>query len=204
MTDDHADHTSGPPGRHHDDVLACGRLTGDLLDQVADGRGHDRDAHQTGCVHCRAALAEYDRLWTPLHDLASERVSAPDGPVEQALARIRGAVTGTDYATLTTADGVTRVAARVVVVAARTTAQDVPGVRVAIGRHLADHGRTGPAVTAGVAGASTAVEIIIAADYGLPLHELAARVRRAVATRIRTLTDLEPVDVTVVVDDVLL
>ncbi|MBL7570770.1 hypothetical protein, partial [Escherichia coli] len=80
-------------------------------------------------------------------------------------------------------DGTTRVSARVVVVVARETAQDIEGVRVALsdvaagGAHGVDDGsdtttlddhedEERPRVVAGVAGRSTAVEITLAADYG--------------------------------------
>jgi len=192
-----------------DEPLQCGRSVGDTLAQVADGRGADRDDHQQRCPHCQAALGEYERLWAPVREVAAKQVSAPDSIVESALRRIRGAVEHTDYGVLESARGLTRISARVVVVAARETAQDVPGVRVALSRHIlgagttpAVTGRGGAGVTAGVAGRSTAVEITLAADYGLDLVELAERVRREVTARVRTLTDLEPVQVTVIIDDV--
>jgi uncharacterized alkaline shock family protein YloU len=186
--------------------LRCGRSVDDTLAQVADGHGQDRDDHQLGCPHCQAALAEYQRLWAPVRDLAAERVVAPDSIVESALRRIRGAVEHDDYGVLDSGQGLTRISARVVVVAARETALGVPGVRVALGKYVA--GRSGvPAgdgtdVTAGVAGRSTAIEIVLAATHGLDLIELGERVRREVAARVRTLTDLEPVQITVIIDDV--
>ncbi len=189
-----------------DDRLSCGRSVEDILTQVADGRGGERDAHQASCTHCQAALGEYDRLWEPLRELAGQQVAAPDSIVEAALRRIRGAVEHGDYGVLDSTHGVTRISARVVVVAARETAQGVPGVRVAVSRHATGDermvGRVGAEVTAGVAGRSTAIEITLAADYGLDLQELSERVRREVASRVRTLTDLEPVQVTVIIDEV--
>ena len=58
-------------------------------------------------------------------------------------------------------------------------------------------------VAVGVAGRSAAVEIVLAASYGVDLVALGERVRSEVAARIRQLTDLEPVDVTVIIDDIL-
>jgi hypothetical protein len=53
--------------------LRCGRRVEDvLLAQVAAGHGDDRDAHQRRCPHCQAALAEYDRLWAPIVELATD------------------------------------------------------------------------------------------------------------------------------------
>lgn len=195
---------TGPGGE-----LPCGHLAEEVLAQVADGRGAERDAHQRGCPHCQAALAEYDRLWTPVRELAAEQVDSPESLVERTLRRIRGAVEHSNYAVLGTADGLTRISARVVVVLTREAAQAVPGVRVALSRHLTGRdGDPGPGrapgaeVTAGVAGRSAAVEITLAADYGLDLRRLGDQVRAEVASRLRTLTDLEPVEVTVIIDDV--
>lgn len=204
-------HGEGDADRGHP-TLACGRSADALVEQVSDGRADERDRHQRNCPHCQAALAEYDRLWSPLRALAAETVSAPEGFVDDALARIRGAIEHPDYGTIAsdTGRGVTRVSARVVVVAARQSAQGVPGVRVALGRHLdpgpageAPHHTAGTTVSAGVAGTSTAIEVTLAADYGTDLRALGARVREAVISRVRRLTDLEPVEVTVIIDDVL-
>lgn len=184
------------------DRLRCGRSGDELLDQIASGRTDQRDAHQQGCVHCQAALGEYARLWSPVQALAAERVTAPEGRFDQILARIRGALAEPDYAVLTDAGGTTRIAARVVIVTARRSAQSVPGVRVALSRKL-DTGSTEGDVVAGVSGASTAVEITLAADYDQDLHDLAERVRRTVSDRIRQITGLETTDLTVVIDDVL-
>ena len=199
-----------------DERLTCGRRVEDVLAQVAAGRGRDRDAHQRQCPHCHAALAEYERLWAPLAELAAEKLGAPDSIVENALRRIRGVVEHLDYGVLESVQGRTRISARVVVVVARESAQSVPGVRVALSKHLT--GRTGdradvrngtavnPAggveVVAGVAGRSTAIEITLAVDYGVDLHRLGEHVRAAVTAEVRALTDLEPVQVTVIIDDI--
>ncbi len=177
--------------------LACGRPVEGVLAQVAEGRSADRDTHQQQCPHCQAALAEYDRLWGPVRELTAQRVTAPDSVVESALRRIRGVVEHPDYGIIDSSQGTTRIAARVVVVTARETAQGVSGVRVALSKHVGDAG-----VRAGVAGRSTAIEITLAADYGLDLHALAEQVRRQVEAQVRTLTDLDPVQITVIIDEV--
>ncbi|MDQ3885736.1 MAG: Asp23/Gls24 family envelope stress response protein, partial [Actinomycetota bacterium] len=135
--------------------------------------------------------------------------------VDSVLRRIRGAVEYPNYGVVESPDGLTRISARVVVVTARETAQAVPGVRVALSKRIissvgeGDYSLggysdevDGTEVTAGMAGRSTAVEITLAADYGLDLRRLGERVRAEVSARIRTLTDLEPVQVTVIIDDV--
>lgn len=200
--------------------LACGRLADDLLAQVADGRGDHRDEHQRNCPHCQATLAEYDRLWGPIQELGAEHITTPDGFLEQALQRIRGSVEHTYYGVLPSSAGLTRVSARVVMITARETAQAVHGVRVALGRHVAAALRTStdsgsgrgedapvtghghPEVAVGVAGRSTAIEITLAADYGFDLQQLGEQVRDAVVSSVRALTGMEPVHVTVVIDDV--
>jgi uncharacterized alkaline shock family protein YloU len=194
------------------DRLLCGRSAEGLLAQVADGRADELDGHQRQCVHCRAAMAEYDRLWAPVRELAAAKVSAPESIVEKALSRIRGAVEHRNYGVLESAQGSTRISARVVVVAARETAHAVPGVRVALSRHLVDRAGvapdagmtsdTGAHVAAGMAGRSTAIEITLAADYGIDLRSLGERVRAEVTTRVRALTELEPIHVTVIIDDI--
>ncbi|MBC3190156.1 Asp23/Gls24 family envelope stress response protein [Pseudonocardia sp. C8] len=182
--------------------LVCGRSADELIDQVASGRGDRRDAHQQDCVHCRAALAEYSRLWSPVQDLAAEKITAPEGRFDRMMSTLRGVLSEPDYATLPGPDGVTRIAARVVVVTARRSAQQVPGVRVALSRKL-DGDAPGSGVSAGVAGTSTVIEIVLAANYGEDLHALADRVRRTVTERVRALTGLSATEITVVIDDVL-
>lgn len=205
--------------------LPCGADSDELLDQVAAGHAAHRNPHQAGCPHCEAALREYDRLWAPVRDVADTPVHAPESVLEAALRRIRGTAANPTYGLLDASQGLTRVAARVVVAIARESAQDVPGVRVVLGRLLtlgsdlspagtgADRsspaaaaadsgGGDGPRVVAGVAGASTAIEVTLAADYGEDLQALGERIRAEVAAQIRSFTGLDPVSVTVHIDDV--
>ena len=192
-----------------DGRLACGRDVQGILDQVAEGRAAELDAHQSGCLHCRAALAEYDRLWSPVRELAAERVEAPASVLEVALEKIRQVVEHADHGLLGSAEGLTRISVRVVVAIARRSAQEVPGVRVALSRYRPGPGAEGgtaaasPRAAAGVTGGTTTVEVTLAADYGTDLVDLGDRVRRAVAARVCELTGMEPASVSVVVDDVL-
>ncbi len=189
-----------------DTRLACGRSTGPLVEQVAEGRAADLDAHQQTCPYCRATLAEFDRLWAPVRAVAADRPQAPASVVEAALRRVRGASDEPDYGRIDSPLGHTRVAARVVVSLARHLAAGVPGVEVALGRLAAPgHGDTGelvPDVEAGVSGGSTAVQITLAAAYGQDLQALGERIRAVVSRGVREATGLEPVDVTVHVDDI--
>lgn len=194
------------------DQLPCGADVHDLIAQACDGNAHRRTAHQGSCPHCQAALAEYDRLLKPVHDLATERVHAPDTVLDEVLRRIRQTVSDPAYGMIPSPRGDTRIAGRVVAVTARVTTEQVPGVRVALARRntaqdaeAADAGTVEAArdVVAGVSGASTALSVTVAADYGTDLHALADRIRRAVTRAVRSLTGLEPVEITIVIDDVL-
>jgi len=211
-----------PTGTPPTGTLPCGRDTEALVEQVAQDRAADLDAHQLHCPHCRAALAEFDRLWSPVRAVAAQSPRAPEGVVDAAMRGIRGVAADRDFARIPGGDGSTRIAARVVVVLARHLAGQVPGVRVALSKLVAagtgplalvPDGAAplpaplppdgGPAVTAGVAGTSTAVEITLAADYGVDLVALGEDIRVTVADGIRRWTGLDPVAVSVTVDDVL-
>ena len=220
--------TADPGAWDEGERLACGASSDDLLEQVSAGRAGDLDEHQAGCPHCQAALAEYDRLWAPVREVADTEVIAPGSVLREALRRIRSAAADPTYGTIDGPDGALRVAARVVVVVARETAQDIDGVRVVLGRLLTagtapepgtvpadsipstrpEGSGEGPAqpsgarVVAGVSGRSTAVEVVLAADYGTDLLELGERIRVEVTHQVRRLTGLEPVVVSVRIDDV--
>ncbi len=185
--------------------LRCGRAVANVVAQVADGDGRQHDEHQQHCPHCQAALAEYARLWAPMLEVAAQQIAAPAHVVESALRRIRGTVEHDDYGTIDSPLGITRISARVIVVTSRETAQTVPGVRVALSKHLAgpDSSDSAADITVGVAGHSTAIAITLAADYGQDLIALGERVRREVAARVRALTTLEPVMITVIIDEIL-
>lgn len=71
-----------------DERLACGAAFGDLVDQVADDAPADHE-HQSGCPHCRAALAELRSLWEATRRLAAEQVHAPEALDDAVLRRVR-------------------------------------------------------------------------------------------------------------------
>jgi uncharacterized alkaline shock family protein YloU len=181
------------------DQLPCGADIDAMIEQVTDGRAGERTAHQQACPHCQAALAEHDRLWSSVHDLAAGPVQAPDGIVEHVLRQIRGLSRDPTHARLPGPRGETRIADHVIAVTARVTTDSVPGVRAALARSRTDD----PDVVAGVAGTSTAVHITLAATYGHDLYSLAQRIRTTVSRRIRAVTGLHPVEITIVIDDVL-
>ena len=203
MSIDLSSSDSSHPGP--DDRLPCGADIDALLEQVSAGRGDQRDAHQAGCPHCTAALAEYDRLWAPVRRTAHTEVFAPDSVLAEALRRLRDVASDPDYGSIVGPDGTTRISGRVVVVTARETAQAIEGVRVALSSLTsgAASSEVGVRVVAGVAGHSTAVEVSLAADYRTDLVALGERIRTEVEARVRDLTGLDPVAVSVRIDDVL-
>lgn len=185
-------------------ALPCGIEGEDLLEQVAEDRTPDAEtaAHQHGCRHCRAALEEYRRVWSPVQDLAHQEVRAPSAVIERALARVRTLVDDPTAGLLDDAasgPGSTRIAARVVVVCAREAAERIEGVRGALGRV----GEVDERVGVGLTGATAVVELTLAASYGQDLQALGRRVRRDVEREVRSLTGLTVVSVSVHVDDIL-
>jgi uncharacterized alkaline shock family protein YloU len=185
------------------DRLPCGAAVDDLVSQVADGAADGRTPHQSTCPHCQAALAEYTRLWSPVNELAAETVHPPQSLLDEILPRIRGAVSSPPYGVVPGPHGDTRVANRVVAVTARVTTEQIPGVRAALTHREATAADGGSDVVAGVAGGSTALQITLAASYGEDLPALADRIRTAVARSVRRVTGLQPVEITVIIDDVL-
>ncbi|WP_018332688.1 Asp23/Gls24 family envelope stress response protein [Actinomycetospora chiangmaiensis] len=209
-----------------DAALPCGRDPQPLLEQVTEHGAVALDDHQRGCLHCQAALAEFDRLWAPMRSVAADRPQAPPGVLDSVLMSIRGVSEDAEFARIDEGYGHTRISGRVVAAIARHHAARVAGVRGALGKlDRAGHRRgapdpdfpetsvhsaqpsdmaRGPQASAGVAGTSTAIEIVLAADYGRDLQALADQVRAAVVAGVRANTGLEPVSVSVVIDEVLL
>ena len=190
--------------------LPCGASYDDLVVQVTERTRATDPRHQGTCPHCRAALAELDRLWAPVDDLAAEDVRAPAALLAAVMARVRHLAADSWYATIDTDRGRTRIAARIVGAVARLAAQEVPAVTLALGA-----GRTsrsardvaGPvgesASDVGVAGAHVVIDVQIAVQFGAPLGEVADQVRDRIAERVTSDLGLTPVEVNVTVADVL-
>jgi uncharacterized alkaline shock family protein YloU len=197
------------------DRLPCGKPVDDLLTQVADRTSPPDPAHQRSCPHCRATLAELEDLWAPVRDVAAEEVHAPAGLLQAVLAPIRELSRNNWSAVLHAPDGQTRVAARVVGAVARLAAESVPHVTLALGGGriatpadtAVDHeriaGAEGEGATdIGVAGTRVVVDVQIAVDYGVPVQQVADRVRNRIARHIATQTGLTTTEVNVTVVDV--
>lgn len=195
--------------------LPCGKHVDDLLAQVVDRMPPADPEHQRTCPHCRAALAEFEDLWAPVHDLAADDVRAPAGLLQAVMAQIRELSRENWSAVLDDVGGQTRIAARVVGAVARLAAESVPHVTLALGGGrvatpdgaIADPaqvaGADGEAATEiGIAGARVVVDIQIAVDYGIPVRQVADRVRDRITQHITTQTGLTTTEVNVTVVDV--
>jgi uncharacterized alkaline shock family protein YloU len=197
-------------GADEDARLPCGVPVDELLDQVALRRAPRDPVHQRSCPHCRAALAELDELWAPVHELADEEVHAPSGLLDSVMDRVRELSRNPWYAVVPGATGGTRIAARVVGAVARLAAQAVPHVAVAVGRGraLPDDsaqiaGEAGAAATSiGLAGTHVVVDIDIAVDYGAPIPWVARQVREHILRDLQRHTGLTTVEVNITVVDV--
>ncbi len=205
----------GPDARHLLDAvtLPCGAEVDPLLEQVADGRADDLDAHQRECVHCQAAIAEFTAVWAPVAEAAASPVPAPAGLTAAVMSQIRVLVRDVWYTLQTTELGTIRIAARIVAALARDSARTVPGVRVALGRSthsklaaLAEQAslrHRHPHAAAGVLGRTAIVVLAVAVTYGDAVHEVARNILQHVIATLRNDVGLQTVAVNVIVDDVL-
>jgi uncharacterized alkaline shock family protein YloU len=204
----------GPAATHLLDAvtLPCGAEIDPLLEQVADGRAADRDAHQRDCVHCQAAIAEFTALWAPVAETAATPVPAPPGLTAAVMSQIRVLIRDVWYTLQTTEDGVIRIAARIVATLARDSARMVPGVRVALGRSTYDKIATEratfqhrhPHAAVGVLGRTAVVDLAVTVTYGDPVHEVARDIQQHVIATLRDQIGLKTVTVNIAVDDILI
>jgi len=207
---------SGPmPAKPPLDIasLPCDADVDLLLEQAAQGRGADWDAHQQQCVHCQAALGEFTALWGPVAELAAAPVSAPPGLVAAVMSQVRHLVHDIWYTLESTEIGAVRIAARVVAALARDSARMIPGVQVVLGRSThgevpalaekATFGHQHPHAAVGVLGRTAVVDLAVAVGYGDPAHQIARDIQRQVTATLRDQVGLRDVTVNVTVDDVL-
>jgi uncharacterized alkaline shock family protein YloU len=193
--------------------LPCDADVDLLLEQAAQGRGADWDAHQQLCVHCQAALGEFTALWGPVAELAVAPVSAPPGLVAAVMSQVRHLVHDVWYTLESTEIGTVRIAARIVAALARDSARMIPGVRVALGRSThgevpalaerATFGHQHPHAAVGVLGRTAVVDLAVAVSYGDPAHQIACHIQRQVTATLRDQVGLRDVTVNVTIDDVL-
>lgn len=202
-----------------EEQLPCGRQLDDLIEQVADRRPSKDASHQDRCPHCRAALSELTELWTPLHELAEQDVSAPPNLTKTVMELVAAIAANGWHAIVRADQGVTRIAAWVVAIIARRAALAVPGV-------LTVTGATAPPVDGvdengavftqsqprldqrqsaagiGVAGRHVVVDLEVTADAVTPLPALGHAVRRSMGRLVPALTGLDVVEVNVTFTDI--
>jgi uncharacterized alkaline shock family protein YloU len=207
--------TDPMPARTPLDVISlpCGADVDVLLEQAAQGRGADWDAHQQHCVHCRAALGEFSVLWEPVAELAAAPVAAPPGLVTAVMSQLRRLLHDIWYTLEITEIGAVRIAARIVAALARDSARAIPGVRVALGRSAhgkvaaltekATFGQGYPDAAVGVLGSTAVVDLAVAIGYGDPAHRVARQIQRRVTDTLRDQIGLRDVTVNVTIDDVI-
>jgi uncharacterized alkaline shock family protein YloU len=192
-------------------TLPCGAEVDPLLEQVADHM--DPDAHQRGCVHCQAAIAEFAARWGPVAETAASPVPAPSGLTAAVMSQIRVLVRDVWYTLQTTELGTIRIAARIVAALARDSARMVPGVRVALGRSThgkpaalaeqATFGHQYPDSAVGVLGRTAVVDLAVAVTYGDSAHVVARDIQQHVIASLRDMVGLQTVAVNVTIDDIL-
>ena len=174
--------------------LPCGAELEHLLAQVADGEAPDDQAHQQRCPYCQAALRDLTRGWSDLRPLADEPVSVPPGLAARIMARVaKLAGQAAGAVLLGGARGETRIGHRVVGRVAQRVAATVPGLVFASAKPVA-HDPPLPQ--------RLSLTIRIVATFGLPLQELADRVRATVRRRVPELTGAELDRIDIRIDDV--
>src|SRR3954453_16248583 len=126
------------------------------------------------------------------------------------MAQIRDLSRNSWSAVLDDPRGRTRIAARVVGAVARLAAESVPHVPLALGGRVATPAdpaeiagrRSETTSDIGVVGAHVVVDVQIVVDLGVPLRQVAERVRKRIADHIATQTGLTTTEVNVSVVDV--
>jgi uncharacterized alkaline shock family protein YloU len=192
-------------------TLPCGADVDLLLEQAADGKAADRDAHQRQCVHCQAALGEFAAVWAPVTELAAAPVALPPGLAAAVMSQLRSLIRGVPYTLQRTEFGAIRIAAQVVAALARDSARMVPGVRLALGRST--HGLLAAVAerataarrhpdTVGVLGGAAVVDLAVAVTYGDPVQDIARDIQQHVTAALRDQAGLRNVAVNVTVDDI--
>lgn len=176
-------------------ALPCGADLDALTMQVVERTPPLDPEHQSTCTHCRAALAELLALWSPVHALVDERVSAPRDLVERVLAQIQDLDHSGSWAVIPGAGGDTAIGVRVIAVVARRAAHTVDGTLLAMTR-----ASTG--VEVGAVGRSIVVRLDLIAAMGLHLPTLSAQIQQTVAQHVSALTGLNVVAVDVSVVEV--
>lgn len=194
-----------------EEYLSCGVPFEEILDQVTEHRPPRDPAHQAGCPICRATLAELGDVWSSVDELAAEEVRAPAFVLRRVMDRIQELSRQPWYAVVSTAEGNTKIAARVIGALARLAAEDVPQVTLAMGggrtgaqsSRAALAGSPGEAATdVGVAGSHVVLDVQVVVETGAHIPALADRIRGQIRGHIARTTGLTITEVNITVVDV--
>ncbi len=184
-----------------EDHLACGVPFEEILDQIADHRPPRDPNHQATCPTCRATLVELGKTWAAVEGLVAEQVRAPAGLLRAVMDRIQELSSHPWHAVITTPDGETKIAARVVAALARLAAQDVPQVSLALGS--GNTGNTGEAATdIGVSGTHVVVDVDVVVEMGADIPRLADQIRARISHDISHQAGLTATEVNINIVDV--
>lgn len=175
--------------------LPCGTDLDALTVQVVERRPPPDPVHQAECPYCRAAIAELRTLWSPVHALAEEEVSAPADLVTRVLDQIQELDYTGGRSVIAGEQGDTAIAVRVIAAIARKAADGVDGTLLAISRARS-------AVEVGAVGRSVVVQLDLVAALDVHLPSLGAQIQRAVSEHVAALTGLTVVAVDVTVAEV--
>lgn len=176
-------------------LLPCGADLEQLTLQVVERTPPADPEHQLTCTYCRAALAELQELWSPVHALVDEQVSAPPDLVQRVLTQIQDLDPTGGWAVIPGDEGDTAIAVRVIAVVARKAADSVDGTLLAMTQATAG-------VEVGAVGRSIVVRLDLIAALGLHLPSLSAQIQHIVAQHVSALTGLSVVAVDVSVVEV--
>lgn len=184
------------------DVLGCGALVVDVVDQVDAGRLEPADSHQAHCRYCRSALRDAATSRQALDLLRATSEPVPAGLVERVMHEVRRdrrtgstieLAPGSHRPGRVPVPGSLRVHQQVVADLARVAATTVPGVTVARSSAV---GRIGPP-------GAVDVDLGLLTDGRTPLPDLAVAVRRAVRAALVRAIGAQQVQVELTALDVL-
>lgn len=194
-----------------DHRLECGTELAGLVDQVAEGREPEDPGHQAACAHCEATLAQLDRIWSEVREVAREEVAPPYSVVATVISRIRRGLLPDAFglpleqvvprlvrhALLDAERGTTRIADAVVADVVRVAAR-----RIAHARLLGSPSRAGIEVE--VAHGSVRIALRLGLSYGVSVPAVVLAMRDAVIADVEALMGLRVTGVDITVEDVFL
>lgn len=186
--------------------LPCGESLDALFEQVAAGGERQRTRHQRTCQHCTVALNDAGQVWMSIRAIAGQPVHMPPALVGTIMDSVQRRADAGWFGVSGTSRGLTRVSAKVIAAIARAAATRISGVaRVRyswselIGTVLTPAPGTAVQPSAPEA---VAVEVDITTEYGEPIDQIAAAVRRTITRDVGRLAGVAVERIDVEVSDV--